>query len=532
MPDRLITLLSSRTALILAGNSVGTGSFIAPGRILTCAHVVRSAHEKGESITVQYNLSAHGAENINSAEVLDLFVSDETDGQEYPDVAVLKINDFDHPVLQLPRSDEEVLYHNTREYLAIGFQKTDRQSGRNIPQSVSLNYEGEEDAGYMRKIQFENGLVRPGMSGAPLVEREGGIITGIVQKTRNPNDDIGAYTIPVEVIWDELKKGDPGLYSLLNSNAYRRKIRREYRAAYPKYPLLKKYGIKLFILPVLLFLGMWWIFYHVGPIQESVVVATLLISLTFSGKLLSDWLGESVRSESSKVKSNVARLLFSPALLSLLGVIVVSLWLFVSSIWIYASPAEANFAVTLHADKTDTATINTRGTARFLTAFIPFADSVDLRLKGSQTRAPRVKFNRNEFFYPKDFSLEPVLILRFDHNYLHHLDKYILHILAEPSGQELTDSALQSSGSILVGGRELVIGENKENEWHRELVGLDPVHAKKIINKWKEVKHHKIDLAVHDRIVVTLTDKSDSSEVKRETYLLHDDETDIYFKIF
>jgi hypothetical protein len=115
-------------------------------------------------------------------------------------VAILEIEKQDHPLLQL--SPSAITYRADQEYLAVGFQKKEMETGRNIAQTVSLNYEGEEGAGYMYKLLFENGLVRPGMSGAPLVERQSGQIVGLVHMTRDSNAALGAIVIPVEKIWE------------------------------------------------------------------------------------------------------------------------------------------------------------------------------------------------------------------------------------------------------------------------------------------------------------------------------------------
>ena len=54
MTAPIINLLQPRTVLVRAGKAVGTGSMIAPGKILTCAHVVRKAQESGEKIDVYF----------------------------------------------------------------------------------------------------------------------------------------------------------------------------------------------------------------------------------------------------------------------------------------------------------------------------------------------------------------------------------------------------------------------------------------------------------------------------------------------
>jgi V8-like Glu-specific endopeptidase len=450
MADRLLTFIGPRIVLIQAGRSVGTGAFIAPGTILTCAHVVRTAVAAGEDIVIQYATSVKDEKTReHTTKSVGIVLSELNEGKEYPDVAIIKIDHTEHPILQLPKPNEEFNYSSKREYLAIGYQKQDRHSGRNIPQTVSLNYEGEEDANRYRKIIFENGLVRPGMSGAPLVERESGQITGIVQMTRNKNDNIGAYTIPIESIWEEIRKISPEDYTLLNSRSHDRRVKQEYRAAYPRFPLLKKFGIRLLILPIILFFGIWWIFFHVGQIEESAVIAALLIILGVSGKLVSDWLGEDVQAEARKAKSGVG--------------------ICFSSIWIYGDSNSANMAVTIQRDTTlksgQTRIFDSKGKLRFLTSIIPFKDTLTLQPEGRvPVRIGISSFSKKELFYPKDFQLEPILILRFDPNYSlsNVMNKYVIQIEVEPSGQVYVDSTLQNLGSLIIGKRDIDISESKQ----------------------------------------------------------------------
>src|ERR1051326_3061952 len=70
---------------ISAGDAQGTGFFVVPGCILTCAHVVVDA----SSITVAWNGSKYAAQVIETRDV------------DFPDIALLKVDIPNHPCVLL-----------------------------------------------------------------------------------------------------------------------------------------------------------------------------------------------------------------------------------------------------------------------------------------------------------------------------------------------------------------------------------------------------------------------------------------------
>ena len=80
------TWLRKLVVRIDADGSVGTGFFVSDGRVLTCAHVVRTAYVAGNRPTVSWQGTSVIAE-----------FADVADSEEYPDVALLKVPWSGHP---------------------------------------------------------------------------------------------------------------------------------------------------------------------------------------------------------------------------------------------------------------------------------------------------------------------------------------------------------------------------------------------------------------------------------------------------
>ena len=157
-PQSLYTLLNSCVVPVAvpAKKTRGTGFFVASGKILTCAHVVRSAQQQPSPIEITWN--GHPL----SAQIREF--------RSTPDLALLEVNITDHPCVLLydevePRND---LY-------SFGFPDIE-------PNGASTTFKSEGWAGSQReRIKFQQGQARPGMSGSPLLNWDTGGVCGIVQ---------------------------------------------------------------------------------------------------------------------------------------------------------------------------------------------------------------------------------------------------------------------------------------------------------------------------------------------------------------
>jgi hypothetical protein len=176
------------TVRIDVPNSHGTGFFVAPGLILTCAHVVEAAKDDCALITVVHDSKP-------------LVVDIQTPEKPYPDLALLRINFREHPCVYL---DASVDLGDT--LFGYGYSSTYEHGA-----FVKLEYEGPARIDSQNwLLQLSGGQVVPGYSGSPLVNKRTLAVCGIVKKTRDVYSDLGGGGIPTEVILS----GFPGLTQL------------------------------------------------------------------------------------------------------------------------------------------------------------------------------------------------------------------------------------------------------------------------------------------------------------------------------
>ncbi|MEQ9548065.1 MAG: HEAT repeat domain-containing protein [Coleofasciculus sp. G3-WIS-01] len=182
--SRVENLLQQCTVkLSLPGRGWGTGFFVAPEWILTCAHVVKKA--EGEPIQVRWQMQ----ENWSQAVVEELLA-------DPYDLALLRVTlptDADPPCVYL---DGEI---KSRDPLHL-FGYPDQEFDNGCP--VTFNCEGltGDEPGL---IKFKLGQVRPGMSGAPLLNQRTGKVCGMVKFTRDRSFDLGGGAVPTTVILEQ-----------------------------------------------------------------------------------------------------------------------------------------------------------------------------------------------------------------------------------------------------------------------------------------------------------------------------------------
>ena len=165
----------------------GTGFFVAPGLILTCAHVVKAARDNLVNVTWQ------NQENFTKSVIEQLF----------PDPLDLALLRFTPPSEEnLPCAClDEVVQPGDSLYL---FGYPDEDFPRGCPATFSCEgLTGDQPP----LIKFKLGQVRPGMSGSPLLNQRTGKVCGIVKFTRNRSIDLGGGAVPVR----ELFSHWPGL---------------------------------------------------------------------------------------------------------------------------------------------------------------------------------------------------------------------------------------------------------------------------------------------------------------------------------
>lgn len=173
--------------------SLGTGFFVAPGWVLTCAHVVAGA----EGVTV---VLAEGSSPVPG--VVEARSAPRVGGRgvfwPFPDLALISMNLTDHPCVLLDsRSPLDGECH------AWGYsEREDGVAPTGSP--ASFLFEGVEGDDYFK---LKAGQAALGLSGAPLVCPGRRAVVGVMTMTREKRDALGGWASPISA----LVTGGPGV---------------------------------------------------------------------------------------------------------------------------------------------------------------------------------------------------------------------------------------------------------------------------------------------------------------------------------
>jgi len=162
----------------------GSGVWIAPGTVLTCAHVVPA----GRNSKVQVGWRDF---------TLDGTVTDQVPGASggglwpYPDIAVVVVEDApQHPCAWLSEAVP------TNKLVAFGHSAA---LGEGLqPAEIEGRRGGSHGYGGGRFWQFKGNELVSGMSGGPVLDLSSGVVCGIVTVTIGEGADRGGYVVPIE----------------------------------------------------------------------------------------------------------------------------------------------------------------------------------------------------------------------------------------------------------------------------------------------------------------------------------------------
>ncbi|MFM7219333.1 MAG: serine protease [Nodosilinea sp.] len=162
----------------------GTGFFVAPGLILTCAHVVR------KSADLQVTVSYPGWQQPLSA-----IVKAKADDSKTLDLALVELSEssFDHPCVLL---DEEPVAIGQTLY-SYGYLESYTNAAPVRPVNEGLT----GDTPPLLKLQ--GAQIEKGISGAALLDLNTGKVCGMVKETRAAGFDLGGGAIPTRVILEQ-----------------------------------------------------------------------------------------------------------------------------------------------------------------------------------------------------------------------------------------------------------------------------------------------------------------------------------------
>jgi len=187
LEEQLIDLLRGCTVRLSVSGGHGTGFFVAPGTILSCAHVVKPAQEAKKAVTAFWNGQAYIAsiqhylgETHSELQML------------YPDLALLKVDKLsDHPCVYL---HEEA--HLGDKFYSYGY--IDDYKGGDPATFVSEGWTDER-----KLLKLKAGQAQAGMSGAPVLNLRTGGVCGVMKRSRGVDSDLGGRAVPVSRVFEE-----------------------------------------------------------------------------------------------------------------------------------------------------------------------------------------------------------------------------------------------------------------------------------------------------------------------------------------
>nr|BBH94444.1 hypothetical protein KTA_26430 [Thermogemmatispora argillosa] len=183
--DTLEALLRSATVRVdLDQAPAGTGFFVGPGLILTCAHVIQPACAGRARLHIFWQ--GRSCEAAIRSAPRDYTAPD-------ADLALLKVSLHEHPSV--------LLWGEARPYSRLysyGYPSWE-------PNGSSLTFITAGPAGeHNRWITFQDGPVDRGMSGSPLLDKDSGSVCGIIQFSLGLNSDRGGQGLQARVILEQL----------------------------------------------------------------------------------------------------------------------------------------------------------------------------------------------------------------------------------------------------------------------------------------------------------------------------------------
>lgn len=162
----------------------GSGFWVAPGMLLTCAHLASSGEVrvtwKGRSVTGLVGPAEPG----RRADPLGLW--------PYPDIALITVPEIvDNECVWL---SEQNISINTPVFL-IGYSSIYTTEAK--PHSASGTFVGTYGDDGEEIWRFTGDEIAPGMSGGPVLDLARGTVCGLIKTTRKPNSAQGGLFVPV-----------------------------------------------------------------------------------------------------------------------------------------------------------------------------------------------------------------------------------------------------------------------------------------------------------------------------------------------
>lgn len=198
MTERLDRLLRACTVRVDAadGQTLGTGFFVTPGTVLTCAHVVGDR----SNVTVLWELGGRRCETARVIKVLaDRGVPIPDLRWNYPDLAVIEVDGFDdHPCVAIETGWPAI----KDDCLIVGYPD---EGGSVELTSALLIYRGAKGPPSLEYMDLKLDTVKPGMSGSALLNWHTGKVCGVTVATRDASHPDGGLAVPLSAVEADLR---------------------------------------------------------------------------------------------------------------------------------------------------------------------------------------------------------------------------------------------------------------------------------------------------------------------------------------
>ncbi|WP_243794697.1 trypsin-like peptidase domain-containing protein [Saccharopolyspora gloriosae] len=167
----------------------GTGFFIAPRYVLTCAHVVDG--QAGSPVTISWN----GEEHQGSVRWSGPRADRDQRVWPHPDLAIVTAP-IDGPCVWL----DELFPGYDADLLAVGHAKLYGPSAERRP--AKLTSPGRIELGTEQLLRISGDELPDGMSGAPVIDLTTGAVCGVVKTARTRDMPHGGVAVPVQALRD------------------------------------------------------------------------------------------------------------------------------------------------------------------------------------------------------------------------------------------------------------------------------------------------------------------------------------------
>jgi hypothetical protein len=198
MADPLEDLLRGCTVRLTGGPMPGTGFFVAPGRVLTCVHVI------GDSSALVVRWERDGRPVLKAQRCRRFAVLADRGhpipalDRGYPDIAVLDVDGLDgHPCVRI-----DLEWPSQQDtFQVFGYPK---EGGAVQLTPARLTYRGTHGTLPTAYLDLASDTIKPGMSGAAVLNLRSGTVCGVVVASKHPAHPDGALAIPWSAIAADL----------------------------------------------------------------------------------------------------------------------------------------------------------------------------------------------------------------------------------------------------------------------------------------------------------------------------------------